>query len=162
MTSFRLLEDARLIVNDLVRARKDETIAIVTDHSRSAEAEALSIAVDEVGARFIIIDMSKVVDRVMGGGTWWEDPPRNLIAAVENSNVTIFVVDETYGFRLDHHLPYLFRTARQPNKDCSIFKVDLGMGTWGFTKDDIKQVTEVGRKIRSATRSFPRCWACPR
>jgi leucyl aminopeptidase (aminopeptidase T) len=146
MIDYALLNDARMIVNNFVQVKKDELVTIVTDFSRRNEAEALAIAVDEVGSDSVVIDMTRSVNKVVNGRDFWLTPPKNLLSSVQNSNVSIFTVNESYAFRLDHHVRYLFQTGR----DCSIYKVDVGMGTWGLQKDHVPRVTEIGRKIMSA------------
>ena len=139
-----LLHDARMIVRRFVRVADGELVTLVTDQSRRAEAEALALAVDEAGADSIVVDISREVARLFRSETFWTAPPANIVAAVQSSSVSIFTVDETYAFRLDHHVRELFETG----PECSIFKVDLGMGSWGLTDAKLDEIDVIGRKLQ--------------
>lgn len=142
----RLLTDARMIVRDFVRLRPDETIALVCDREHRDESEALALAVDELGATAITIDISQSVDRLLSSEAFWIAPPPQLLAALRASNVSLFVVDETFAFRLDHRVPELVEAG----PGCSVFKLDAGMGSWGLTDDDILLVERIGRRLVGA------------
>lgn len=138
-----LTDDARRIVRDFVKVQPGETVSVLSDDSRRAEGEALACAAMECGASVIHIDVSQVVSRLMAASTFWLDPPANVVAAVQSSNVNLFAVDETYAFRLDHRVSSLFDTG----PECSIFKVDLGMGTWRISPSDLANVEEIGVEL---------------
>lgn len=138
-----MLADARMIVRDFVKVRPDETVSVFSDRPRRAEGEALTSAVRETGASVIHVDTSQAVERVLEGQCFWADPPPSVLACAQSSNVSLFVVDETYAFRLDHRVSSLFDTGQE----CSIFKVDVGMGTWQLTPDAIAKVEANGRAL---------------
>lgn len=142
----RLLDEARTIIRDFVQLRPDETIAVVSDHEHRAEAEALTVAADAVGAAVISIDADQTVRRMLDSGEFWVDPPKHLVAALQQADVSLFTVDETYAFRLDHRVSSIFETG--PN--CSIFKLDAGMGSWGLEPGDSEAVTRDGKRIVAA------------
>jgi leucyl aminopeptidase (aminopeptidase T) len=144
--NFRLLHDAELIVGTFVQVKAGETVTLVTDHDRRDEAEALAYAVNRVGAHVIVVRADQHVAELLNGAVFWTAPPKHLIAAVQAADVSIFTVDETYAFRLDHHVRELFETG--PN--CSIYKVDTGMGRWGLTKEGLDEVDAIGRRIQDA------------
>ena len=119
-----LESDARMLVRDFVKLRADETLTILVDGPRRREGEALVRAAQEIGVRAVSIDMSQDVAALLLGDAFWTPPPPSIVAAVQASNVTIAVIDETYGFRLDHKVRGLFETG----PTCSLYKVDLGHG----------------------------------
>lgn len=66
--------------------------------------------------------------------------------------MTVFIVDETYAFRLDHQVGRLFQTG----PDCSIFKIDFGMGTWGLTDNDVRRVVRIAERLTAAINGHDR------
>jgi len=100
----------------------------------------------EAGADVLIVDVSDHVGKISAGDTYWSMPPKHLIAILQNSNVSIFTVDQTYAFRISHHI----RSFVQVSETCSAYKVDPGMGTWGLTRKDVDRITEAGYKIMTA------------
>jgi hypothetical protein len=145
-TDLQLHDDARMIVEDFVRLTAGETVAVLSDSRHRAEAEALIAVIESRGNPVIGVDVTQQVDQLLSTDAFWIDPPAHLHSLVQATNVNIFVVDETYGFRLDHKIAGLFQTG----PECSIFKVDEGMGSWGLTKDDIDHVYRLGAHIQSA------------
>ena len=141
-----LLSDARLIVREFVKIQPGETVTVLTDVSRYDEGCALYQAVEEAGGDPLLLDMRAQVAALLLGTEFWVDPPAPVIAAVNASQVAILAVDETYGFRLDHKVRRLFRTGEH----CSIYKVDLGMGNWRLTRDDIETVQRIERELLEA------------
>jgi 2,5-dihydroxypyridine 5,6-dioxygenase len=141
-----LLTEARMIVRQFVKVVPGELVAVVADRPRREEGEALAVAAEEAGTECLLIDMTRQVERLLTSKGFWIRPPQHLVEAVQASQVAIFAVDETYAFRLDHHVREIFETG----PDCSIFKVDLGMGTWGITDATIQEIEETGRRILQA------------
>lgn len=135
-----------MIVNDFVRLKPGETVAVFGDDSHRAEAAAVLAAVRALGNEVVGVDVAQQVAALRASEEFWIDPPAHLRALIQATNVNIFVVDETYGFRLDHKVSRLFRTG----PDCSIFKVDEGLGTWNLSGSDIAYVNELGGHIQSA------------
>ncbi len=142
-----VLSDARMIVRDFAQVRPDETVTVFSDRPRRVEGEALALAVRESGAAVIHVDISQAVERVLQGPDFWLDPPASILACAQSSNVSLFAVDETYAFRLDHRVSSLFQTGQE----CSIFKVDVGMGTWRLTAEGMAVVDANGRALLRAT-----------
>lgn len=141
-----LLADARMILEEYIGIRADETVAVVTDRSRRSEGEALAAAAAEMGVEVLLCDITATVDRWFEAPGFWAPPPQNLLDLVQGSSVSVFAVDETWAFRLDHQIRHLFRTG----PDCSIFKVDLGMGRWGLTREDMLAATARGEALMKA------------
>ena len=141
-----LLGDARMIVRDFVKLEANESVTILADRSRADEARALEYAAKEVGADVITVDISQQVASLLLSEQFWVPPHPGAIAAVQSSKVTIVAVDETYGFRLDHKVRQLFETG--PN--CSIYKIDLGLGTWRLTRKDIDETERLGVALLAA------------
>lgn len=138
-----LLSDARTVVRDFIKVRPGETVTVLSDGPRAPEAVAVVHACQEVGAEAVQLDLSHQVAALLLSDVFWEDPPAPVIAAVNASSVTIVVLDETYGFRLDHKV----RTLFEPGPDCSIYKIDLGMGSWRLRRDDADAVQRTGRAL---------------
>lgn len=141
-----LENDARMLVRDFVKLRADETLTVLVDGPRRHEGEALVRAAQEIGVKAVTIDISQHVAALLLGDTFWTNPPPSVVAAVQASNVTIAVIDETYGFRLDHKVRSLFEIG----PDCSLYKVDLGMGDWRLTPADIAQVGTIADTLLGA------------
>lgn len=144
--------DARMLVRDFVKLRADETLTILVDGPRRHEGEALVRAAQEIGVKAVSIDMSQEVAALLLSDAFWTPPPPSIVAAVQASNVTIAVIDETYGFRLDHKVRGLFETG----PECSLYKVDLGMGSWRLTPADIAQVSSIADRLLGALASADR------
>lgn len=147
-----LRQDAQMLVHDFVRLTPNESVAVLYDDGHREQGEALVAVAREVASNVIAVDVTQQVDELLGSGEFWIDPPANLRTLVQATNVNIFLVDETYAFRLDHKIGGLFETG----PECSIFKVDEGMGTWGLTKSDIDDVYQLGSAIISGLDSAER------
>lgn len=145
-TDDQLNADAVMIVTDFVRLQDNETVAVFFDAAHLRQAKAVVDAVLARGNPVIAVDVSQQVNELLTSDDFWIDPPAHLHALIQATNVNIFVVEETYAFRLDHKIGGLFETGPA----CSIFKIDEGMGTWGVTKEDIEETTRVGAKIQEA------------
>ena len=146
LNNFRMFEEARIVINDILKIKSNETVTLATDCQRRREAEALALAVAEIGADVMIVDISDHVGKISAGDTYWSMPPKHFIATLQNSNVNIFTVDQTYAFRISHHI----RSFVQISETCSTYKVDPGMGTWGLTRKDVDRIAEAGNKIMVA------------
>jgi hypothetical protein len=138
--------DARMIVRDYIRIQPGEAVTVLYDRGRWREGVAVANAARELGASVIAVDVSQHVDDVLGASTFWVDPPAHLRAVVQASSVSIFVADETYAFRLDHHVRHLWRTGA----DCSVYKVDVGLGRWNLTAADITAADRCGAALLAA------------
>lgn len=138
-------QDARMLLREYVKLGEGESLTLLIDQGRRAEAEAVCRAAQEMGAEPVIVDISHQVASLLAGDDFWVDPPAAVTAAVQNSNVTVAVLDETYGFRLDHKVRQLISTGDR----CSLYKVDLGMGDWELAADDITAADEAGRTLLS-------------
>ena len=141
-----LLSDARTVVRDFVKLRSGENVTVLSDGPRAAEAAAVLQACQEFGAEAVLLDLSQQVASLLLSEAFWVDPPPPVIAAVQASDVTIVVLDETYGFRLDHKV----RTLFEPSPECSIYKIDLGMGSWRLRREDVDTVERTGRELLAA------------
>jgi leucyl aminopeptidase (aminopeptidase T) len=141
-----LLSDARMVVRDFIKLAPGETVTVLADGPRAQEARAVMAAAQEAGADAVLLDVSAQVASLLLGDRFWVDPPAPVIAAIQASRVTVIVVDETYGFRLDHKVRSLFRTG----PDCSIYKIDLGLGTWRLHPQDIGEVQRIGEQLLAA------------
>jgi len=141
-----LRDDARMLLEDFVRLAPDESVAVLYDDAHRAEGQALVAVARTVTSNVVGVDVTAQVEELLRSGEFWIDPPVNLHGLIQATNVNIFIVDETYAFRLDHKIGGLFKTG----PECSIFKVDEGMGTWGLTRDDVKDVYQLAPRIISA------------
>jgi hypothetical protein len=138
-------KDARMLLREFVKLDEGESFTLLIDQGRRTEAEAVCRAAQEMGAEPVIVDISHQVDCLLAGNEFWVDPPPAVAAAVQNSNVTVAILDETYGFRLDHKVRQLISTGDH----CSLYKVDLGMGDWGLAAADIIAADEAGKILVS-------------
>ena len=147
MDSF-VLSDARIVVRDFIKVSSGETVTVLADGPRAGEAAAVAFACQEVGAEPVVLDLSYQVASLLLSDEFWVNPPASVIAAVKASNVTIVVLDETYGFRFDHKV----RTMFDPGPESSIYKVDVGMGSWRLRREDIEEVQHTGNELLRAMR----------
>lgn len=143
-----LHHDARIVVDEFIRLQPGEHVLLLTDAGRAAESEALHAAARTAGARVVSLDITDEVTAVVDGDAFWRDLPPMVVAAMQNANVTVATVDETYAFRLDHKVSSFLET----NAGCSIFKVDLGMGEWRLDIDRIREVEQQGAAFVAAMR----------
>jgi hypothetical protein len=141
-----LMNDARMIVRDFIKLQPGETVTIVTDGPRYVEGCAVHQAVQEHGGDGVLVDLRYQVASLLLGDVFWVEPPASVVAAVQRSQVAILVLDETYGFRFDHKVRQLFQTG----PECSIYKVDLGMGGWRLTRADVDAVARIGDALLEA------------
>jgi leucyl aminopeptidase (aminopeptidase T) len=146
MTANLLLRDARMVVRDFVQVAADERVSVFSDHRRRDEAEAIALAAEEAGADVIVVDIDRQVAELLTGDAFFIPPAPHVLGAMEGANVGIFVVDETYAFRLDHKIYQVTETSRQR----SFFSIDPGMGGWGFTSDDLALVKRRGDALQAA------------
>ena len=148
-----IAQDARMVVNAFLRLMPDESVALVADDAHHAEATALADAIGQMGSPLTRIDATATVERVCSQRHRLLDrPPDQLVETCQASSVTVFIVDETYAFRLDHQVGRLFQTG----PDCSIFKIDFGMGTWGLTDNDVRRVVRIGERLTAAINGHDR------
>ncbi len=143
MSYYKTMDEARLVISDIVKVKQGEAVALMTDSQRRGEAEALALAAHEAGGDVIIEDISQHVGKILSGPGYWSDPPKHVIATIQNSDVTILTVHQTYGFRLAHKIRFFVKVS----ESCQPFKLDPGMGTWGLTRDDIDRIMETCKKI---------------
>lgn len=141
-----LLSDALTVVRDFVGLRPGESVTVLTDGPRAAEAAAVHQACQQAGADAVLLDLSYQVAEMLLGDEFWVPPPAPARAAIQASNVSIVVLDETYGFRLDHKVRTMFETG----PDCSIYKLDLGMGSWRLRRQDVDATQRIEREILAA------------
>lgn len=141
-----LLRDARMVVGQFLAIRAGETVTVFTDHRRRDEAEAIALAAEEARADVIVVDISRQVADLLRGDEFFIPPAPHVLGAMEGANVGIFVVDETYAFRLDHKIYRVTETSATR----SYFSVDPGMGTWGLTAADVAEVKERGDRLLAA------------
>lgn len=138
-----MMDEAKLVVNEVIRIKKGEAVALMTDNQRRAEADVLALAAYDAGADIVIVDVSHHEGKILTGQEYWSDPPKHLIATLQNSNVSIFTVHQTYGFRLAHKIRFFLKIS----ETCQPFKLDPGMGTWGLTREDLDRIMENSKKI---------------
>jgi hypothetical protein len=110
------------------------------------EADALALAAHELGADVLVADISDHVEEVVYGHEYFSTPPKQVVAAIQNSNVSIFTVNETYAFRIAHVIGNFINFG----EECSAYKIDPKMGSWGLTREDPVRLVEIGDKIMSA------------
>jgi leucyl aminopeptidase (aminopeptidase T) len=141
-----LIHDARMVVTQILQIQEGETVTVFTDHRRRDEAEAVALAAEEARADVIVVDIGRQVRELLTGDEFFIPPARHVLGAMEGSTAGIFVVDETYAFRLDHKIYQVTETAQ----DRSFFSIDPGMGTWGLTAADLALVKERGDRLHEA------------
>lgn len=138
-----MMDEARLVINEVVRVKQGETVALMTNSQRRSEADALALAAYDAGADIMTVDVSQHEGKILTDQKYWTDPPKHVIATLQNSNVSIFTVHQTYGFRLAHKIRFFLKIS----ESCQPFKLDPGMGTWGLTRVDLDRIMETSKKI---------------
>jgi leucyl aminopeptidase (aminopeptidase T) len=141
-----VLRDARMLVSSFVKIQPGEKVAVFTEPARRHEGEAFALAAEEAGADVIVVDIGRQVADLLGGEEFFIPPAPHVLGIMEGCNVGVFVVDETYAFRLDHKLAGVISTS----EDRSFFSIDPGMGTWRFTAADVAEVDERCERLLKA------------
>jgi hypothetical protein len=141
-----LLRDARMVVGQFLQVRDGERVTVFTDHGRREEAEAIALAAEEARADVIVVDISRQVADLLRGDDFFIPPAPHVLGAMDGANVGVFVVDETYAFRLDHKIYKVTETSEER----SFFSIDPGMGSWGLTPADIAEVQARGDRLLAA------------
>lgn len=131
-----LQANAEMIVQRFVKVDALERVSVFFDNRRASEAAALAAAAEAIGAEVARIDITQTVENLLRSGEFWLPLPEHIVALANATTVNIFVVDETFAFRLDHKVATTFETS----EDCSIFKVDAGMPMWRMTAEDVPMV----------------------
>lgn len=142
----RLLRDARLIAKTFLQLRSGEAVSVFTEAARREEAEAFAFAAEEAGADVIVVDIGRQVADLLTGDEFFIPPSPHVLGAMEGANIGVFVVNETYAFRLDHKIYQVTQTSEER----SFFAIDPGMGTWGFTERDLQEVKSRGDRLLAA------------
>jgi 2,5-dihydroxypyridine 5,6-dioxygenase len=147
-TPAALATAARMLVDTFLRISPTDTVAVIHDASHFEAAAAIAAAARAASASTVVVDADQTVRDTIAADAFWTDPPPHLLALMQATAVNVFCVDETYAFRLDHQVHRLVRTG----PDCSVFKVDEGIGTWSMTPAAIAAIEADGRRIVEAIR----------
>lgn len=142
----QLGRNAEILITDFVRLSAGERVLVVGDATHEREADALASSAKAAGATVARIDATPEVERLLGGADFWTSLPDHIVEAVNGSNVTIFTVDETFAFRLDHKVAETFRTGPA----CSVFKVDEGMDAWQLGPGYVDEILRTSEAIIGA------------
>lgn len=137
---------ARMLVDSFLRISPADTVAVIHDAAHAEAAAAIAAAARAAAAATVAVDADQTVRDTIASDAFWTDPPPHLLALMQATTVNVFCVDETYAFRLDHQVHRLVRTG----PECSVFKVDEGMGTWSMTPASIATIEADGRRIVEA------------
>src|SRR5690606_3094568 len=141
-----LYDDARMILDEYIGIRPEESLTIVTDRSRRAEGEALAAAAADLGVEALFLDITATVDRGFEAPGVWMRPPPARIDCAQASDVSGVPVGRTWAFRLRRQVRHRLRTG----PGCSVFKVRLGMGKRSPPREDMGAATERGKVLMSS------------
>jgi len=143
-----MVKEASVLVNRAYRVEKGESVLILADDEHMQEAVALASAVRAADGVPAVLNISaSVLDGMLAPGI--PEPPKHVAAAVENADVTMISVVIDYAHRFAHTAA----VKRGVEKMARIASVEEGLGSWGLTEDDIRQVHERTLKLRDALRN---------
>lgn len=149
-----MVKEASVLVSQAYRVEKGESVLVLADDEHMQEALALASAVRAVDATPVIMNISSsVLDGMLAPGI--PEPPGHVAAAVENADVTMISVVIDYAHRFAHTAA----VKRGVERMARIASVEEGLGSWGLTEDDIRQVHERTLKLKDAMRSADRIHA---
>ncbi len=140
-----MLKEASVLVSHAYRVEKDESVLVLADDEHMQEALALASAVRAVdGIPAVMNISSSVLDGMLAPGI--PEAPKHVAASVENADVTIISVVIDYAHRFAH----TDAVKRGVERMARIASVEEGLGSWGLTEDDIRQVHERTLRLRDA------------
>jgi len=143
-----MLKEASILVNKAYRVEKGESVLVLADDEHMQEAVALASAARAADAIPAILNISvSVLDGMLAPGI--PEAPKHVAAAMENADVTMISVVIDYAHRFAHTAA----VKRGVEKMARIASVEEGLGSWGLTEDDIRQVHDRTLKLRDALRN---------
>src|SRR2546429_2229738 len=138
VASSNLLEDAALIVDVCFSVEEGDVVTIICDDDREDEARAVADVCVERGAWPVIMNNETQVRRGRADVRFRMAPPPNLHRAMVGSDEVIIITNLEWANRFAH-VNAVRETCEANGKIASI---ELGMGEWDLTVDDIKRATE--------------------
>lgn len=143
-----MLKDASVLVKHAYRVERGESVLVLSDDEHMQEALALASAVRAVdGIPAVMNISSSVLDGMLAPGI--PEAPKHVAAAVENADVTMISTVIDYAHRFAHTAA----VKRGVERMARIASVEEGLGSWGLTEDDIRQVHERTLKLRDALKN---------
>jgi leucyl aminopeptidase (aminopeptidase T) len=141
-----LVKGARLIVEECMKVEEDDAVLIISDSRRLPEAQALCGACWAVGARPVIVDVTPHVTAASVSMKYPMEPPKNVAAAMVNSDVILITAAMEWANRFAHVDP----VRKSCEKGAKIASVEEGMGEWDLSLDDIAATVKRAEKIIDA------------
>jgi leucyl aminopeptidase (aminopeptidase T) len=147
MKSFTtLISGARLIVEQCMKVKSGNVVTIITDAGRMDEAQALCGACWAVGAKPVIAEVTPHVTAASVSMAYPMEPPRNLAAAMVESDVILITAAMEWANRFAHVDPVRGSCER----GAKIASVEEGMGSWDLDTKDIANTVERTEKLIKA------------
>ena len=141
-----LRTEAELIIDTCFSVEKDDAVTIIHDDSRVDEARMLAeVAVDR-GAWPVLMNNEIQVRRGRADTHFPMAPPRNLHAAMTNSDEIIIVTNLEWANRFAH----VAAVKESCANNAKIASVEPGMGEWGLTLEQIEAATQRARDAMAA------------
>jgi leucyl aminopeptidase (aminopeptidase T) len=141
-----LRTEAELIIDTCFSVEKDDAVTIIHDDSRVDEARMLAeVAVDR-GAWPVLVNNEIQVRRGRADTHFPMAPPRNLHAAMTNSDEIIIVTNLEWANRFAH----VAAVKESCANNAKIASVEPGMGEWGLTLEQIEAATQRARDAMAA------------
>lgn len=146
-----IYREAFIVVNKGFRVQPGDCVTVLADGDRMHEAQALASAVAALGGNVTLLDITQqVINGLLTPGI--PEPPKNISAAVVNSDVIIIKTNIDYAHRFAHT-----DTVRKAvDNNAKIASVEEGLGTWGLTEKDIEIVHERTKKLVEAFKNADR------
>jgi hypothetical protein len=129
MHSFIAAEKEALIcVRKGFRVQPGESVLVLADGNHELEAQALAAAANSSAGDVALLDISSIVAQgLLTPGI--PEPPKQVSAAVKNSDVVILKTEIDYAHRFAHT-----NTVRETvDNQARIASVEEGLGSWGLT-----------------------------
>jgi leucyl aminopeptidase (aminopeptidase T) len=141
-----LIKGARLVVEECLKVEAGDAVLIISDSQRLPEAQAICGACWAVGARPVIADVTPHVTAASVSMKYPMEPPKNVAAAMVNSDVIIITAVMEWANRFAHVDP----VRQSCEKGAKIASVEEGMGSWDLTTEDIRETVGRTEKIIGA------------
>ena len=137
-----MVKEASILVHKAYRVQKGESVLVLADDEHMQEAVALASAARAADAIPAVLNISaSVLDGMLAPGI--PEAPKHVAAAVENADVTMISVVIDYAHRFAHTAA----VKRGVEKMARIASVEEGLGSWGLTEDDIRQVHQFSENV---------------
>lgn len=141
-----MVAEGEIVVDICIGVKKGEKVVVASDAKRRFEGEVIASLCHSRGADVLHVDITPYVMPIHAGR--YLDPPEHFKELMKKTNVTIIVTSQEYSQRFSHKIHYFLTQSRE----CSVYQVDEGLGTWDLHREDIDVIMDRSRRIMDAMR----------